>query len=49
MKNTKEFIVKQKGTRMADNGEDGNFEKFCQFFSKYMNDDAAPLRVILFH
>ena len=52
-KNLKGVIPKQKGTRMAEDGEDSNglemilklFDPvFFFFFSKYTNDDVAPLK-----
>ena len=48
-KNTKGLILKQKGTRMAEDGEDWNglkmtiLKSLANFFSKYTNDDVAPL------
>ena len=32
--------------RMKRIGNYDDFEKFCQFFSKYTNGDVAPLRAI---
>ena len=49
---TKGVILKQKGTRMAEDGEDWNglemtILKSLANFSRCTNDDVAPLRVIV--
>ena len=50
-KNTKGVILKQKGTRMAEDGEDWNglemmILKILADFFKYTNDDVVPLRCL---
>ena len=48
-KNTEGLILKQIGTTMAEDGEDWNglemtiLKSLAKFFSKYKNDDEAPL------
>ena len=46
-KNAKGMILKQKGTRMAEDGDDWNGLESLAIFSKYMDDDIVPLTFLI--